>query len=172
MFFFLTYFTLYNGLQFHPSQNWFKCILFNSWVIFHCVCLPWLSYPFVCWWTSRLLPCPGYYKQCCDEHRGTRASFSSGFLVEFPGGLEGKASACSAGEPGSVHGLGRSPREGNDNPLQYSCLEKFHARRSLVGYSPWNRKESDITERLHFHFRYVCPGAGLLGHLAVLLPVF
>ena len=30
--------------------------------------LPQLSYPFVSWWTSRLLPCPGYYNQCCDEH--------------------------------------------------------------------------------------------------------
>ena len=32
------------------------------------------------WRTSRLLPCPGYYKQCCDEHWGTRVSFPSGFL--------------------------------------------------------------------------------------------
>jgi len=39
-----------------------------------------LSYPFICWWTSRLLPCPGYCKQCCDEHWGTRVSFNSGFL--------------------------------------------------------------------------------------------
>ena len=31
---------------------------------------------------------------------------------------------------------------------------KSHGRRSLVGYSPWGRKESDTTERLHFHFRY------------------
>ena len=38
-----------------------------------------LSYPFICWWTSRLLPYPGYYKQC-DEHWGTRVSFNSGFL--------------------------------------------------------------------------------------------
>ena len=30
--------------------------------------------------SSRLLPCPGYYKRCCDEHWGTRVSFSSGFL--------------------------------------------------------------------------------------------
>ena len=35
-----------------------------------------LSYPFVCWWTSRLLPCPGYYTQCCSEHWGTRVSFN------------------------------------------------------------------------------------------------
>ena len=32
--------------------------------------------------------------------------------------------ACSAGDPGSIPGLGRSPGEGNDNPLQFSCLEK------------------------------------------------
>ena len=36
-----------------------------------------------CWWTSRLLPCPGYYKQCCNEHWGTRVSFPSGFLSEW-----------------------------------------------------------------------------------------
>ena len=41
----------------------------------------------------------------------------------FPGGSEGKASACSAEDPGSIPGSGRSPGEGNDNPLQYSCLE-------------------------------------------------
>ena len=81
MFFFLAYFTLYNWLQFHPShQNWFKCILFNGWVTLHCVYVPQLSYPFVCWWTSKLFPCPGYYKQCCDEHWGTCVSLSSGFL--------------------------------------------------------------------------------------------
>ena len=39
-----------------------------------------LSYPFICSWTSRLLPCPGYYKQCCDEHWGTHVSFNSGVL--------------------------------------------------------------------------------------------
>ena len=41
----------------------------------------------------------------------------------FPGGSEDKASACNAGDPGSIPGLGRSPGEGNGNPLQYSCLE-------------------------------------------------
>ena len=41
----------------------------------------------------------------------------------FSGGSVGKESACSAGDPGSIPRLGRSPGEGNDNPLQYSCLE-------------------------------------------------
>ena len=38
-------------------------------------------------------------------------------------GLDGKVSACKAGELGLIPGLGRSPGEGNGNPLQYSCLE-------------------------------------------------
>ena len=41
----------------------------------------------------------------------------------FPGGSDGKAFAYNAGDPGSIPGLGRSPGEGNGNPLQYSCLE-------------------------------------------------
>ena len=41
----------------------------------------------------------------------------------FPGGSDSKEFACNAGDPGSFHGSGRSPGEGNGNPLQYSCLE-------------------------------------------------
>ena len=41
----------------------------------------------------------------------------------FPGGSDGKASACNAGDVGSIPGSGRSPGEGNGNPLLYSCLE-------------------------------------------------
>ena len=40
----------------------------------------------------------------------------------FPGGSEVKAPASNAGDPGPIPGLGRSPGEGNGNPLQYSCL--------------------------------------------------
>ena len=66
-----------------------------------------------------------------------------------------KASAYNAGDPGLIPGSGISPGEGNDNPLQYSCLEnsmeefsswKILAWRSLAGYSPWGRKELDTTE--------------------------
>ena len=42
---------------------------------------------------------------------------------DFPDGSEGKASVCNAGDPGSIPGSGRSPGEGNGNPLQYYCLE-------------------------------------------------
>ena len=68
----------------------------------------------------------------------------------FPGGSEDKASACNAGELGSIPELGRSPKEGNGNPLQYSLSGESHGQRSLSGYSPRGRKESDTTERLHF----------------------
>ena len=43
--------------------------------------------------------------------------------VGFPGGSDGKESACNAGDPGLIPGLGRLPGEGNGNLLQYSCLE-------------------------------------------------
>ena len=44
-------------------------------------------------------------------------------ILGFPGGSDGKASARNVGDPGSIPGLGRSPGEGNGNPLQHSCLE-------------------------------------------------
>ena len=43
--------------------------------------------------------------------------------MDFPGGSDGKESACNAEDPGSIPGLGRSLGEGNGNPLQYSYLE-------------------------------------------------
>ena len=66
----------------------------------------------------------------------------------FPGGPDGKESACNVGDLGSNPGLGRSPGVGHGNPLQYSCLENPHGQRSLAGYSPWSHKESATTERL------------------------
>ena len=65
----------------------------------------------------------------------------------FPGGSEGKASAYNAGDPGSIPGSGRSPGVENDNPF---LPGESYGQRSLVGYSPWGRKELDTTERLHF----------------------
>ena len=43
--------------------------------------------------------------------------------IDFPGGSDGEESACNAGDPGSIPGLGRAPGEGDGYPLQYSCLE-------------------------------------------------
>ena len=49
-------------------------------------------------------------------------------LASFPGGSDGKESAYNAGDLGLFPGLGRSPGEGNGNPLQYSCLENPMSR--------------------------------------------
>ena len=66
----------------------------------------------------------------------------------LPDGSGDKKSAFNAGVLASTPGLGRCPGEGNGKPLQYSCLEDPHGQRSLVGYNPRGRKESDTTERL------------------------
>ena len=66
----------------------------------------------------------------------------------FPGGSDGKESAYNEGDLGFIPGWGRFPGGGYGNPPQYSCLEKLHGQRSLVGYSPWSHKESDMTETL------------------------
>ena len=83
----------------------------------------------------------------------------------FPGGSDSKVSARNVGDLGSIPGSGRCPGEGNGSPFQYSCLENPMDLRSLVtcslvGYSPWGRKESDTTEHLHFHFSLSCTGEG------------
>ena len=67
----------------------------------------------------------------------------------LPWWLSGKEPACNAGEVGLLRGPGRCPGEGNSNPLPYSCLEKSHRQRSLVGYSPQGCKELDMTEQLN-----------------------
>ena len=63
----------------------------------------------------------------------------------FSGGSEVKASAPNVGDLSSIPGLGRSPGEGNGNPLQYSCLEKPMDGGAWKA-SPWGREESDTTE--------------------------
>ena len=75
-------------------------------------------------------------------------------VLGFPGGSDGKESACNVGDLGSIPGLGKSPGGGNGNLLYYSCLENPHGQRSLAGYSSWGHKESDMTERLSPQ----CPG--------------
>ena len=56
------------------------------------------------------------------------------------------ANAGDIRDVGSTPGSGKSPGGGHGNPLQYSCLENPHGQRSLGGYSPWGRTESDTTE--------------------------
>ena len=61
------------------------------------------------------------------------------------------ASTGDARDMGSVPGSGRSPGEGNGNPVQYFCLEKSHGQWSLVGYCPRGGEEPNMTEHTHTH---------------------
>ena len=69
----------------------------------------------------------------------------------FPGGSDGKESACNAGNPGFIPGWGGAPGGGHDNPLQYSCLENPMDKGAWRA-TPWGRIELDTTERLNFTF--------------------
>ena len=60
--------------------------------------------------------------------------------------LNGKESACYAGDPGSIPGLGRFPWRRKWQPTPVFLPRGFYGQRSLVGYSPWGRKQSYTTE--------------------------
>ena len=68
------------------------------------------------------------------------------------GASDGKESACNAGHPGSIPGLGRFLWRREWKPAPVLLPGEFHGQRSLEGYSPWGGKESDTTEWLtHIH---------------------
>ena len=112
---------------------------FYTWVIFHCVCVPQLSYPSICWWTSRLFPCLSYCKQCCNEHWGTCV-----FQFWFPWCV-----FPAVGLLGHMQAYG----EGNSNTLQYSCLEnpmtEESGRLQSMGSQSWTWL-SHFTFAFHF----------------------
>ena len=69
---------------------------------------------------DRLCSLPQNHRVSLNPHVRT---FESKAFGRFPGGSDDKASAYNAEDPASIPGSGRSPGEGNSNPLQYSCLE-------------------------------------------------
>ena len=85
-----------------------------------------------------------------SKMRSQWVKWFAGFFVSFGVSLvaQTKESACNAGDPGLIPGLGRSPGEGNGTPLQYSCLEKPYGQRSIASNSSWDHKGLDMTERL------------------------
>ena len=79
------------------------------------------------------------FKKCKEKQKPYLSNLI--VIAGFPGGPDCKESACNAGDPGSIPGSGRSPGEGNGNPLQYSCLESPMDR-------SWGRKELHMTKQL------------------------
>ena len=109
---------------------WFFCL---SWSL-----LPSLSFSlseslFLFWFWSLSL------SLCVYKHMG------------FPSGSDGKDSACKAGDPGSIPGLGRSPGERNGNPLQYSCLENSMDRGAWLQSMGSQRVRHDWATNTHTH---------------------
>ena len=92
---------------------------------------------------------------CCGSRALECAGFSSCSFQAldqcFPGSSDGRESAYNAGDPGSIPGLGRSPGEGNGNPLQYSCLENSMDRRSWWATVCWIAKSQTQLNDSHTH---------------------
>ena len=75
-------------------------------------------------------------------HKYSLSTTPLAIKLDFSGGSDGKESACNAGNPSLIPGLGRSPGEGNGYPLQYSCLENSMNR------GVWVHKALDMTKQL------------------------
>ena len=106
---------------------------------------------------------PNLQAICMLELHGSIFPFEASLVAQTV-----KASACNAGDLGSIAGLGRSPGEGNGNPTPVLLPGKSHGWRSLMGYSPWGREESDTTERLHFHFYFHALEKEMATHSSIL----
>ena len=78
-------------------------------------------------------------------------------LYAEPRWLSGKESTCQAGDMGSIPGSGRSPEEGNGNPLQYSCLGNPTDRGAWRATVHRGRKELDTTEQLNWTVAHQAP---------------
>ena len=107
-------------------QSWGHCWVFQ--ICWHIECSTFTASSFRFW--NNLSPPLALFIVMLPKAHMTSHSRMSGSRLEgvkkvrgFPGGSDGKASAYSAGDPGLIPGSGRYPREGNGNPLQYSCLE-------------------------------------------------
>ena len=111
-----------------PNQGWKQDPALGAWSLSH--------------WTVRDVPIRTHCMQCYT----TSTQYSSSIQKEFSGS-DSKESTCNRGDSGLIPELGRSPGEGNGNPLQYSCLENPMDRGAWwPTYSPCGHKELEITE--------------------------
>ena len=130
-----SFFFLKKNLYFTQGKLIYRLVIISS-------LQQWFS---VCMYNKNILYIFLIFFSIMDYHRVLNIAPSMWYMG-FPGDSVSKESTCKAGDYlhignwSSVPGLGRSPGEGNGNPLQYSCLRESHGQRSLAGYSPWDRK--------------------------------
>ena len=88
------------------------------------------------------MACPTPTPNTCASTKSldTHISTLLQIFLGFPHNSVGKEYACNAGEPGSILGSGRSPGEGNVNPLQYSCLEDPMDREARQATVHWFKR--------------------------------
>ena len=141
-----------NYLFFCYAKSWLNLFSITS----HCPLHHYLSpglWKQATWWLILWVSLVGcgfrHQSKCCWE--GTiyiiyfiYRAFQVALVVKNP-----PAKAGDIRDVGSVPGLGRSPRDGNGNPLQYSCLDNLMDRGAWWGYIPWGHKDSDMTEHAH-----------------------
>ena len=128
--------------SFRASESIRYCEIHSTYVS---VTLIFSSFPHLCMKVPIQPPC-----------LGPRLKGTLWLRAGFPGGSDGKESACSAGDLDSIPGLGRSPREGNANPLQYSCLENSTDRGAL--WTTVRGVTKSRTQQSDFHFRWLRAG--------------
>ena len=98
---------------------------------------------------ARLVKNPPAVQETWVQSMGWEDPLEKGTSLKFPGSSDSKVPAYNTGDPGSIPGSGRSPGEGNGNPLQYSCLENIMSEEP--GKLQSMELQSDTTEWLHFH---------------------
>ena len=86
-----------------------------------------------------------------DTTEATQQQQHKNFTRGFPGGSDGKSVCLQCGRSGFDSWVGKIPWRRKWQSTPALSPGKSHGRRSLIGYSPWGRKELDMTERLHFH---------------------
>ena len=91
-------------------------------------------------------------------------SSHSKYILCFPSGSVGKEPACNVGDLGSIPGLGRSPGEGNDNPLQYSGLENSMDRGAWRATVHRVAKSRTQLSDFHYYFRKLVKNVKSNGH--------
>ena len=117
------------------------------------------SYSSRIWWLS--LPVPAFSRMSCKWGQSVWTRWSGFFYAAsrvwapsrlqwgFPGGSDGKSVCLQCGRPRFNPWVGKIPWGRKWQPTLVLSPEEFHGQRSLVGYSPWGRKESDTTEWLY-----------------------